>query len=454
MDAEQYEQPRGRPRALVLVLAIVAVAVIGVIARTGFEDPGNPSGTIQTGLEGTPEPTAAAENPINGDPQGDPAQAPALETTLSAFEPANRWQPLPNAPIEATTPGPAVWDGRRMVLWPGSGYGGMYAVDVDAWAALPPAPVTRTAGWSATWSGEEVLYWGGLDESGQPTADGVRLNPAAGLWRQVAEAPLTPRHDHGAVWGGGRLWVFGGTGPDGEPLADGAAYDPETDTWALLPESPLPPRARPTVVWTDDGLLVWGGLDGREDARHSAGLTDGAFYRPGEGWQPIPDLPVPLRRTSAAVWTGDSCTATEACRRLLVWGRPAASLSERDGYSFDTLTGLWSRLPLLLSTTRSDGVGHWADDKAIVFGGRDQFDRRTRLDGFVYDPATENWRQIPAVPFDVGEQPAVVWTGSELIVWGNGQGARLAIAADLLYDGPRPWSRELPINTTTPADGS
>ena len=450
MDTQQWdEQPRRRPRALALGGAVVLVALVGVLLRPGASDPqadGLP-GRIQTGLEPTPEITPTRDG------AADPPEPAPVEPTLSAFEPAARWQPLPNAPFDPDARGPAVWDGRRMVLWPGQGHGGMYAPGVDAWAALPPAPAQRSGGWSATWSGEEVLYWGGRDEDGQPTADGIALTPAAALWRPIPEAPIAPRTEHGAVWGDGRLWVFGGADKVGNPLGDGAVYDPATDAWEALPTAPLSPRTNPTLLWTGDGLLVWGGLDGQEGQRQTAGLSDGALYRPGGGWEAIGDAPVPLRRTSAVVWTGEDCNSTQACRRLLVWGRPAESLSERDGYAYEPSSATWTPLPLLLTTTRSDALAHWAQDKAIVFGGRDQFDRVDRQDGFVFDPATSNWRQIPAVPLDVGPRPAVVWTGSELLVWGNGNGARYNIPADLLHNEPLPWSRQLPIESAAPAGG-
>jgi hypothetical protein len=377
---------------------------------------------------------------------------------------SRRWAPMSPPPFTGGMRGPGIWDGQRLVLWPGSGTGGVYAPRVDAWASLPAAPEDRTAGWSATWTGEEVLYWGGLDSRGRPTADGLALDPDGFRWRRLPAAPIAARSHHSAVWGGGRLWVFGGRDARGQPLADGAAYDPATGTWEWLPSAPLGGRTDATLAWVPDpvasrdcdggvepgtcrpvspgadaerrtgSLLVWGGLDGAEDARDGAGLMDGARYRLGDGWVRIAPAPVPLRGRAATAWTGAAawpgappCDQPIPCHLLLAWGRPAVTLSERDGYAYDVRRDRWERLPLLLGQTRSDAAAAWSGEAIIVFGGRDQFDRTWRADGYFFAPGTYRWRQIPRLLLDVGPRPVVAWTGEELLVWGAGVGARLPL---------------------------
>jgi hypothetical protein len=466
---EDVPRPRGRGIAAILGV-LVAVVGVALLVRVGVDEeadlPGrglvvdetpSPEATAtpaedSTGTEG-PEATEGSAPTEDAPP---PGGAPRSTVSPNPLDPSNRWQPLSSPPFAGGIRGPGVWDGHRMILWPGAGSGGIYAPDVDAWASLPAAPIQRTAGWTATWTGREVLYWGGLDDAGAPTADGAALDPDAARWRRIPPSPLSPRTGHSATWGGGRLWVFGGRDDTGRLLGDGASFDPATQTWEPLPPGPLAGRVAPTLAWFDadadadadaeadaeadddaDGdpaddpageLIVWGGLDGREDVRGDASRTDGARYRPGDGWQPMTSAPVPLRRLPATAWTGvEACPETGACGNLHVWGRPAAALSERDGYTYDAFRDEWSELPLLLGQTRSDAIGLWTGQITIVFGGRDQFDRVWRSDGFIFDANSERWRQIPRLPRDLGPQPIVLWTGEELLVWGDGAGVRLPL---------------------------
>lgn len=444
MDEQGWEVqalPRGA-RLAPIAGVVLAIVVIGALARPPGTVPEAPEGLIDTDATAEPSPSAAPDDAgpggvEGGGSDGDSGDGLAIEP-ITAFDPAARWRPIPPAPSGGVRGG-AAWDGHRLILWPGRGSGGMYAPDVDAWSTLPPAPVERLESWSATWTGAEVVFFGGLGADGNATADGAALDPVSSRWRVLAAAPVAARAGHAAVLGDGRVWVFGGSGADGAALNDGAVYDPATDTWEAIPASPLSGRVDPEVAWTGTGLLVWGGRDGDEEQRGGASLADGAIYRPASGWEVLPDAPVPLRGGVASTWTGGvGCPGGPACARLLVWGRPAATLSERDGYAYDVASGDWTALPLLLGQTRSDAVGVWTGRWSVVFGGRDQFDRAWRSDGFVYDPATERWKQIPAVPTafgPLGSQPVVAWTGSELLVWGGGRGARFPIPDDFVADG-------------------
>jgi hypothetical protein len=95
----------------------------------------------------------------------------------------------------------------------------------------------------------------------------------------------------------------------------------------------------------------------------------------------------------------------------------------------------WTRLPLLLNQTRSDGLGLWTGTHAVVWGGIDWRGEERRTDGYVYDPETEGWSQIPARPGDPGAEPSVVWTGDDLIVWsGIDEGYRYPLAEHIADD--------------------
>jgi N-acetylneuraminic acid mutarotase len=122
--------------------------------------------------------------------------------------------------------------------------------------------------------------------------------------------------------------------------------------------------------------------------------------------------PAPIEPDNAvSVWTG---------KQMLVFGRVTsraangAVLTRVDvGASYDPLTGVWRRLP---SPGPSDAFmsyrAVWTGKEMLVWGQglREAF-----------NPATGRWRRFPPPPLAGHDGAAlVVWTGRELIGWGGG----------------------------------
>jgi hypothetical protein len=203
----------------------------------------------------------------------------------ASYDPAtNRWTRLAPAPIAPRFGHTAVWTGDRMIVWggfPGASRGqeptyadgASYDPATDSWAPLAAAPVTGRAEHTAVWTGRSMVVWGGTGDAGL-VADGASYDPATGAWRALPPSPLAPRVMHTAVAGGATMLVWGGDGTSGA-LADGAAYDPVGDTWRPMPDAGLQPRSMHTAVWTGSAMIVWGGADVQ------ARRTDAAALRPG-----------------------------------------------------------------------------------------------------------------------------------------------------------------------------
>lgn len=301
----------------------------------------------------------------------------------------------------------------------------------DRWERLPAAPIERSTGWAAVWTGEEVVYWGGVGTGADRPVDGAAFAPGRRAWRQIAAAPVDGRVDAAAVATPGAIVFWGGQQPrgatgDGRVLSDGAAYDPDSDTWSLLPVAGLSPRADPVAVWTGAHVLVWGCRPGGRSPQ--AWLADGALFDPTSGeWEPMPPAPVEFTFPPAVAWTGD---------QLLVWGLPAEGLHLLSGWAFDVASQRWSPLPRLLNQERAHATAAWmppatsaggtSDEPPLaVWGGLDRRLRSGRPDGFVLDPTTHRWRQIPPADLSPRLEPAVVWTTDRLLVWGGRWRARV-----------------------------
>jgi hypothetical protein len=125
-----------------------------------------------------------------------------------------------------------------------------------------------------------------------------------------------------------------------------------------------------------------------------------------EGWTALPEPPEGRFGASVA-WTG-----TE----LIVWsGVPkGAEEAALDGFSFDPHEGTWSQLPAAPIGAQMLGVTPkpiWTGTEVLLYPV-----------GLAFDPGSDTWRRLPPAPHDPAyRQTAVVWTGSEMIVFGGGE---------------------------------
>jgi hypothetical protein len=157
--------------------------------------------------------------------------------------------------------------------------------------------------------------------------------------------------------------------------------------WTGLTENPK----------TKNRMIIWGGCHEGEQTLYACGgdkyLDGGAIYSPDDGtWTTISSIDAPSKRAEAeSAWSGSDAEDSMK-NRLLIWG----------------------------GCTTGDGC-------------------ETRLnDGGIYDPANDRWTSIKSS----SDSPAprvhhsVVWTGSELIIWGgHPSNAQSSTIATPLKDG-------------------
>ena len=151
------------------------------------------------------------------------------------------------------------------------------------------------------------------------------------------------------------------------------------------------------------------------NARTAAAVAVAAVAAAGPGhWRPLPPAPVAIDDGYTSVWTGS---------RMLVFGRvtsratDGAVLSRRDAAaSYDPGSNTWRRLPAPPASTSFMGRSSvWTGKEMLVWG---QGIREA------FDPATNRWRRLPSSPLlSIHDGYGLVaWTGRELIGWGGGCG--------------------------------
>jgi N-acetylneuraminic acid mutarotase len=142
----------------------------------------------------------------------------------------------------------------------------------------------------------------------------------------------------------------------------------------------------------------------------SAGATT---TRPLAGsWRLLPKAPIaPNNGGLASVWTG---------RQMVVFGR-AATIEQGAAYNrrnvaaaYDPAANAWRRLtPPGPTSGFMDDDAVWTGKEVLVWG------QGTRL---AYNPSTNRWRRLPSSPLlSIHDGYGIVaWTGREMIGWGGG----------------------------------
>ena len=209
--------------------------------------------------------------------------------------------------------------------------------------------------------------------------------------------------------------------------ACGSSGDRGGTGWRAVAAAPLSGRFLPAAAWTGAEMLVWGGA-GCQGACSGQGIrahADGAAYNPTtDTWRSLPPSPLAARTGALAVWSG---------RELIVWGGMVGERFVADGAAFDAAGNRWRSLPpsplagrlAAPQGTVAQVPGVWTGREMVVWGegaGVDRPDPDLPA-GAAYDPVADRWRVLAPAP--VAPRIAVpVWTGQEMVVWGGQSGSR------------------------------
>lgn len=212
--------------------------------------------------------------------------------------------------------------------------------------------------------------------------------------------PLSARMTPAVLWTDEGILVWGGRTESGNfpfeettSFADGALYDPGADTWTSIAEAPFPSSlgAAAEAVLVADGRVVAFGDD-----------TAGVWDPSSDTWRELGPIPGPL---SDPIWTGEWIVATV-----------------RDGYyastarwiRVDPTTGETTDLPAPpIALERAEVV--WTGQEVIAVGKPEGIPFPTAAEGVAYDPTSERWRQLPRAPIEV-QAPTITWDGDEVLL--------------------------------------
>jgi len=125
-------------------------------------------------------------------------------------------------------------------------------------------------------------------------------------------------------------------------------------------------------------------------------------------WRELPPAPIAAPDLRLSVWTGKEMIVFGRVEKLGSTGEILGSTNVSAAY--DPAANTWRRLAAPLSAPGYPGNWDavWTGKEMLVWGDVNQ----------AFDPAVDRWRKLPAAP--AGRGGIVVWTGHELIEWGGG----------------------------------
>ena len=335
--------------------------------------------------------------------------------------------------------------------------------------ALSPAPLSPRAYPFAVWTGKEMLIAGGITKPCPPNADcwgidpgrlsdGAAYNPLTDAWRPITPSgrelgparslsgtsaftlgdtvyvsamrsgELLAYRAHTDVWSvvdlpgleinrytqmvswNDRLFFLVAGQVDGEAVSIGT-WDPETERFGVLPPPPLPAMSDVTLIAAEDWVVVLGAERLPPPRPRGPKRLIGAIFREEIGWLRLPQSEV-LRGRWPWLYAGGVVVCTDEG-----WANGGGSWERSYPYGsmLDIATLSWEWLPDRPAPgTRLGGV--------ITNDLRDSFavgDRVVSDDGLLFDPIKRSWGPLPTTSVSGRNGAAVVWTGSEILVWGG-----------------------------------
>ncbi len=341
------------------------------------------------------------------------ADAPDLQVCIPDDTWDNGVLADPNAP---GTPGDGFrfWINGYLVVWtPYIGAGARYDPTLDAWSPISPvgAPGADANSTRVVSAGGFLISWTGLTNIGR------KYDPVDDTWTAVAPSPLVPISSYTAISTGQEMVVWGGVyfTTDSDDPEDycyyhywhgGARYDPHSDSWTTIRNSHPGGREAHHATFAGSKMLVWGG--GRHIGQPQYECDD---------WEDLPPVRYDLNTDT---WSSMAALPYWSyAERARVWtGTELFVFATEGGWRYFPSNDTWSKVNTVGEPPgRSNAAIVWTGSEVIVWGGNDGTSELT--DGGRYDPSTDTWAPMSEIGAPPMAQQAV-WAGGAMIVGGGG----------------------------------
>lgn len=279
-----------------------------------------------------------------------------------------------------------------------------------AWRTVSPSPIPRLEAAAAKVRGKIYLF-GGFTTSYEASKRVDLYDPVKDGWTRMKDMPSAVTHLNAAV-DGNNIWFAGGFKGNnpGKATDEVWKYDLLTDAWTAGP--PLPEsRGGGALAIARHALHFFGGFkaDRNTDcADHWVLSLDDL-----EGWKRAADLP------DARGHLGTVVIGTKIFALGGQHGHDPKPVDVNSCHVFDTMTGTWlgiAPLPINRSHFEPSAIVH--NGRIIIVGGRSNSSTPPR--GAVnniteYDPKTDTWRELGALPQKLAA-PVATMIGDQILV--------------------------------------
>jgi non-specific serine/threonine protein kinase len=362
---------------------------------------------------------------------------------LERYDPAeDSWTELEQMP-QATGSAGAAYAGGRLVAIGGEGTTTVsdavqaYDIQNEKWSRLPDLPSARH-GVAVAALGDSVYAIGGATSAGHlgstRAAEVLDLSGKGSVqananlkWSELADAPSKTQYA-AATPVAGRVWLFGGIGDDAAASTATAAYDRAINTWTPGPELPRPVHHAAAVTYGDEPVLIGGFLP---EGELTSGQSDRVYVLRGDAWQELPPLNH-ARAAPAAAAVGDKI--------VVVGGQADGKLVPQTEVFDGERWTVGADIP-----TPREHLGAASDGRYVyAVGGRELSAAKNVPVLERYDPATDSWTELDAMPKNVGSVGAAFLGG--MLVAAGGEGTTDASDAVQAYDvEAKSWSQLPPL---------
>jgi len=238
--------------------------------------------------------------------------------------------------------------------------------------------------------GGAVALTGGSSHSKRTRAAAPAL-VGGGLWAGLPDAP-TARQQVASTVDQGTLWVLGGL-TSGASTAKVEGFDPVIATWTTGPDLPLPLHHAMAVTYRNEVVVLGGWVP--TGSTMDAIVSDRVFALRGGAWAELPPMHHARAAGAAAVAGGNIVVAGGQANHQLV-----AATEVFDGSRWTDVAAIPTPRDHLAGV--SDGRYFYA------VGGRALSSDKNSGALERYDPAANQWQQLPGLPTPRGGLGAAI----------------------------------------------
>jgi len=253
------------------------------------------------------------------------------------------------------------------------------------WSMGPPLPAQRGEVAVAV-LGNEIYVIAGSTNTLDSVAIVQSFDTVRGTWQARAPLPLELNHV-GAAGLSGKIYAIGGfIKSNAEATAECFAYDPRANRWA--PIAPLPnKRGSVSVAALDGKVHAVGGRD-------TVSVTEHDVYDPATNrWSTAAPLPPSEGRDHMGL-------VAYGGKLYAIAGRFTSSTNPTNLFEvYDPASDQWKEMPSM-PTARSGGVAAAFHDRILYLGGELRNGRNNGVftDNEAFDPVTNTWSELTPMP--------------------------------------------------------